>query len=729
MSDGPSPATHPLFRTDAGAGRPAPDDAEPAPARAFDRVVRLAAAALRAPMAAVALASGGPDLYTRSCHGFPATYNPSPGTPFGCPLSRHVFATGAALRVADVPNHEIGRGHAGLAALGIAAYVGVPVRTPDGGTIGMLSVFAREPREFTAADEALLADLAEVVATEVDLRASARAASAAADERRAILRETEERYRRLFEANPRPTFVYDVDTLRFLAVNRAAVEAYGWSRDEFLAMTILDIRAPEDAERVLRRLAEYADAPAAASDWRHRTRDGRWLDVSILSQPVPFGSRRARLVLVDDVTERRRLEAQLRDAQKMEAVGRLAGGIAHDFNNLLTAIKGYSQLGLVALDSLPAHDAHGAPAGAPAGQAEADDEPPLTRLRADLRAIRSAADRAAALTAQLLAFSRRQVLQPVVLDLNAVAAGMEAIVRRLIGEHIDVRIELGAQAGRVKADPSQVEQVILNLVLNARDAMPHGGRLTVETADVVVGAAEGARVGLPAGAYVVLAVRDTGVGMDEATRSRVFEPFFTTKDVGRGTGLGLATVYGIVKQSGGDVRVESAPGIGTTVLVHLPATDESAVAQRVPATTPPGGPASGRGPGEQGATVLVVEDEPSVRELARAVLRQGGYRVLVAPNAEEALRLLDGMRGPLHLLVTDVVMPGASGPELAVEVTRLHPGVAVIYMSGYSERAIEGHGALGPGTEFVEKPFTLEEFRSKVAAVMGAGHGPEQGAG
>jgi PAS domain S-box-containing protein len=720
MPDGPFPPTHPLFRADGGASpsapEPAPGDAPaPAPARAFDRVVRLAAAALGAPMASVALAAGGPELYTRSCHGFPPKNGPRPGTPFGCPLSRHVFATETALRVADVPSHELGRGHAGLAALGIAAYVGVPVRTPGGHTIGMLSVFSREPREFSAADEALLADLAEVVATEVDLRAAARAASAADDERRAILRETEERYRLLFEANPRPTWVYDVDTLRFLAVNRAAVEAYGWSRDEFLAMTILDIRPPEDVDRVVHRATEMASAPAAASEWRHQTRDGRVLDVSILSHPVPFGSRRARLVLVDDVTERRRLETQLRDAQKMEAVGRLAGGIAHDFNNLLTAIKGYSQLGLVTLDSLGEGEGPPAPIAAPAEGGDEAEEGPLDQLRVDLRAIRSAADRAAALTAQLLAFSRRQVLQPVVLDLNAVASGMEAMVRRLIGEHIDVRLELGARAGRVKADPSQVEQVILNLALNARDAMPQGGRLTVETADTVVSDAEAGRVGFPAGGYVVLAVRDTGPGMDEATRSRVFEPFFTTKDVGRGTGLGLATVYGIVKQSGGDVRVESAPGKGTTVRVHLPATDEAPAAGGASAGAAPPGAAQ-----ERGSTVLVVEDEPSVRELACAVLRHGGYRVLSAPNAEDALRLLDGEEGPLHLLVTDVVMPGASGPELAAEVTRLHPGAAVIYMSGYSERAIERHGALDPGTEFVEKPFTIEEFKSKVAAALGA---------
>ncbi|MFL5577346.1 MAG: ATP-binding protein [Gemmatimonadaceae bacterium] len=719
MSERTPPSTHPLFRADGSAPRAlpiAPDDpAALAPASTFDRAVRLAAALLRVPMASIAVA-GGVGLHARSCLGFPGDGGPRPGTPFGCPLSQHVFATETPLAVADVPSHPLGRGHAGLAALRVAAFLGVPIRTPDGHTIGMLSAFAHEPREFTDAEQALLADVAQAVAVEVELRAAARAASAADDEGRAMLRETEARYRLLFEANPRPTWVYDVDTFRFLAVNRAAVEAYGWSREEFLAMTILDIRPRDDVDRVVRRVSEMASVPDGASEWRHLTRDGRVLDVHVLSHPVPFGSRRARLVLVDDITERRRLETQLRDAQKMEAVGRLAGGIAHDFNNLLTAIKGYSQLGLVTLDAL-AEDPGAAGAPSPAGGDDEDAQPPLDQLRTDLGAIRSAADRAAALTAQLLAFSRRQVLQPVVLDLNAVAAGMEGMVRRLIGEHIDVRLELGARPGHVKADPSQLEQVLLNLVLNARDAMPAGGHLTVATADVVVGAGAAARrAGLPPGAYVALSVRDTGVGMDEATRSRMFEPFFTTKDVGHGTGLGLATVYGIVKQSGGEVRVESAPGKGTTVRVHLPATDEPLPAPRETGATPLRDSVP-----RQGATVLVVEDETSVRELACAVLRQTGYRVLSAPSAADALRLLERLDGALDLLVTDVVMPGASGPELAADVKRRHPGVAVIYMSGYSERAVDQRRARADGAAFVEKPFTLEEFRSRVAAVMGRG--------
>ena len=698
---------------------PLGDDATEAialPSAVCDRVTRLATAALDAPMASVAVAEGAM-LYVASCRGFPGEHGPERGSPFGCPLSRHVFLTGEPLVVEDVAGHVLGRDQAGLAALGIGAYCGVPLREATGRTVGMLSVFAHEPRHWTDDDRALLEDLAATVLADVEIHV-ARSTAAAAERDRAsavgAMGESEERYRLLFEANPQPAWVYDVDTLRFLAVNEAATRAYGWTREEFLAMTILDIRPDSDQDAVARRVAEVADHTSVTSGWRHRTRDGQIRDVFLMSRPVPFGSCRARIVIVDDITERRRaeegmraLEAQLRQAQKMEAVGQLAGGIAHDFNNLLTAIKGYAHVGLLGLDEASAEPGSGEGAAA------------VASVRSDLREIAAAADRAASLTAQLLAFSRRQVLQPVTLDLNARATAMEGMVRRLIGEHIDVRLDLRAHPGHVRADPSQVEQVLLNLVLNARDAMPGGGRLTIGTADESPEAAS-------AGDYVALVVRDTGVGMDEATMTRVFEPFFTTKEVGKGTGLGLSTVYGIVKQSGGDVRLESAPGRGTAVTVFLPAADGPAVAESdAERSVVAGSNASGRddsAPGER-ATVLVVEDEPSVRQLARAVLEREGYRVLAAADGVEALVLLARHRvEALHVLLTDVVMPGMSGPQLAAEVARLHPEASVVYMSGYADDAVRQHGGFAPGTVFLAKPFELDDLAETVrGAVRGAG--------
>jgi signal transduction histidine kinase/ActR/RegA family two-component response regulator len=484
-------------------------------------------------------------------------------------------------------------------------------------------------------------------------------------------------------------------------------------------MTILDIRPPDEQDALLRRVAEVAQQPVAlTSGWRHRTRDGTVRDVHLMSRPVPFGSRKARIVIVDDITERRRaeegvraLEAQLRQSQKMEAVGQLAGGIAHDFNNLLTAIKGYAHVALYGLGGVKDTSAPEAAAA-------------VASARDDLHEIVGAADRAASLTAQLLAFSRRQVLQPVTLDLNGRATAMEGMVRRLIGEHIEVRLDLRARPGHVRADPSQVEQVLLNLVLNARDAMPAGGRLTIGTVDPSPDAGSATVEGpaLSAGRFVALTVRDTGVGMDESTLSRVFEPFFTTKEVGKGTGLGLSTVYGIVKQSGGDVRLESAPGQGTTVTVYLPAADGGAVDGVVEPVEDVASPAQerrGDGPGAaespDRATVLVVEDEPSVRQLARAVLEREGYRVLSAGDGVEALVLLArGGTEVLHALLTDVVMPGMSGPQLAAEVARLHPGVSVVYMSGYADDAVRQHGVLAPGAAFLAKPFELRDLAARV---------------
>jgi len=386
-----------------------------------------------------------------------------------------------------------------------------------------------------------------------------------------------------------------------------------------------------------------------------------------------------------DVTERRRLEDQLRQAQKMEAIGRLAGGVAHDFNNLLTAILGSADL---LLDTLP----------------------PGEEAREEAGEIRAAGERAADLTRQLLAFSRQQVLEPRVLDVNTVLTGMEGLLRRLVGEDVDLRIVTGVPLGATRADRTQLEQVLLNLAVNARDAMPEGGKLTLETADVDFEPATLRRhSGVEPGRYVMIAVTDTGAGMDAATRERIFEPFFTTKAQGKGTGLGLATVYGIVRQSGGFIWVYSEPGQGSTFKVYLPRVDAP-----VEAAEPPR-----RAPARLGTeTVLLVEDETVVRTLARKVLTANGYTVLPAAGGREALALVAGHAGPINLLLTDVVMPEMSGRQLAEELRARFPALPVLYMSGYSDEAVVRHGVVDVGSSYIQKPFTPDSLARKVRGVL-----------
>ncbi len=390
-----------------------------------------------------------------------------------------------------------------------------------------------------------------------------------------------------------------------------------------------------------------------------------------------------------DITEVKRLEDQLRQAQKMEAVGRLAGGVAHDFNNLLTAILGSTELLLRGLE-------------------------PASPLRQDAAEIKKAGERAAGLTRQLLAYSRRQILQPAVLDLNRVVTDMDRLLRRLIGEDVDLVTAPAPDLGAVRADRGQIEQVIVNLALNARDAMPQGGKLTIATANAQLGPdyAE-THPGATPGPYVMLAVSDTGAGMDRDTIAHLFEPFFTTKEVGKGTGLGLATVYGIVKQSEGYVAVYSEPGQGTSFKIYLPrvAADAAVTAPPAPVAEPPRGT----------ETVLVVEDEEAVRSLSRRALEAAGYTVLAAAAGPDALRLVERYGGPIHLLLTDVVMPGMSGRELAQQLGQRRPGLRVLYMSGYPGDAMVHRGALEPGTAFLQKPFLPEDLTRKVREVLEGG--------
>jgi two-component system, cell cycle sensor histidine kinase and response regulator CckA len=618
---------------------------------------------------------------------------------------------------------------------------------------------------------------------------------------------SERNYRVLFDGNPSPMWVFDTETFRFLAVNDAAVASYGYTRDEFLAMTIEAIRPSEDRDRLRSHLDSAwveSDGLTSSGLWRHQRKDGTSFEVEISSHSHQFDGRSARVVLALDVTERfraeqalrrseaqyrdlfenatdliatvdlnscftavnaaftrtlgyadgeligqplrsvvpeewhdrlgiarddkidgelvgtiythelvakdgrripvevasrvieedgrpvgveaicrdlterRLLEDQLRQSQRLEAIGRLAGGVAHDFNNLLTVISGYTEA-LIEQGN--------------------DDE-----AREELNEIAAAAERAAILTRQLLAFSRRQVLQPRVVSVNEIVAGITPMLGRLIGEDVDLVAALDPAADPVLADPNQLEQVLVNLGVNARDAMPVGGKLTIETGtvdldDVYVAQHPEAT----AGPHTMIAVSDTGSGMDAETLAHVFEPFFTTKPAGVGTGLGLSTVYGIVKQSGGSIWVYSEPGHGTTFKVYLPAVQDTEALER---------PRPGRSHPNGTETIMIVEDEEPLRKLVAERLRARGYNVLVAESSVHALQLADDNR--IDLLLTDVVMPHTSGPELAEQICTRQPATQVLFMSGYADEAVVRNGALNPGATFLEKPFSSSELAQRV---------------
>jgi len=591
-------------------------------------------------------------------------------------LTEYVLRTGEPLLVTPEVQAELERrGQVELIGAPSIDWVGVPLKIGDR-PIGVLVAQTYAPGvRYGETERHVLQFVSTQVAMAIERKRT--------EEQ---LHESERKYRLLFETNPEPMFVYDFETLRIMAVNEAAITRYGYSESEFLALTIRDIRSVEEQARLEQELARRTDEGAVRTGVRHRAKDGRLFEVDLVARPLEFAGRRARLVLARDVTAQRHLEHQLRQSQKMEAVGQLAGGIAHDFNNLLTAILGSTQLLLHAT-------------------------PPGDARREDVEEIRNAGLRAAELTRQLLAFSRRQVLAPKVLELNAVVANMDKMLRRLIGDDVELATALHAEAGAVNADPGQLEQVLLNLVVNARDAMPGGGRVLIETTRMTLrDELVERRHRLPPGDYVCLAVADSGLGMDEATQAHLFEPFFTTKEVGKGTGLGLATVYGIVKQSGGYIWVYSEPGRGTTVKVYLP---------RVRGAAEPPLPAPELPPLRGGKeTVLLVEDAAPVRTLARRSLEARGYRVLDAADGPSALELSARHAGEIDVLVTDVVMPGMSGRELAERLAPTRPRMKVLYTSGYTDDAMVRQGVLNAGVAFLQKPFVPDTLARKVRDVL-----------
>ena len=510
------------------------------------------------------------------------------------------------------------------------------------------------------------------------------------------LRASEEQYRGLFDTNPLPLCVLDPEDLRFVAVNHAAVQHYGYSPEQFSEMTLRDL-SPPDALPYLDELHQRMRSAAATTrlggigTWTHLRWDGSRIEVELTANRLTFRGRPAILLLANDITERRRAEdalrqseEQLRQWQKIEAVGRLAGGIAHDFNNLINVISGYGQMLQRRLNG--------------------DDS-----SRRNLDEILKASERATALTRQLLAFSRKQERQPRLVDLSRVVTGMADMLRRLIGEDVELNLVSAPQVGLVRADPGQIEQIVMNLAVNARDAMPNGGQLSIETGEVELDEAYArARLEVQAGPHIALTVRDSGVGMDLATQAHLFEPFFTTKPPGKGTGLGLATVYGIVKQSGGHISVESELGTGSMFRIYLPRVQQAVVAPEAKAAS-----VSTAGGSE---TILLVEDEDVVRAFICESLRALGYNVVEARGGPEALIACNRHSESIDLLLTDVVMPKMNGPELAARLNETRPGVRVLYMSGYDEQARPY-----PIPNCLQKPFTTDQLAGKIRELLQGG--------
>ena len=513
------------------------------------------------------------------------------------------------------------------------------------------------------------------------LPAAVRSAIAHAQQR-AAAQAAESRYELLFHGAP-VGLVHSLLDGRMVSANAAAARIWGYpSIAALLEVNESALYADRDDRAKVVAIIERGD-PLENFEVRGRRGDGAliWVSLAVRVEKDPQGRPVHYEWSIADITERKQLESDLRQVQKLDGIGQLAGGVAHDFNNLLTVIAGRSHLAL-------------------------KDLPPGHAVRRHVELIQTTTERAAALTRQLLAFSRKQVLEPKVLDVNAVVTGLAPMLRRLIGEDIELNEAPAGGLGAVKADPSQLEQVIMNLVVNARDAMPGGGKLTIETANVELDESYVRHhPGATVGRFVMLAVTDTGHGMDVAVRARLFEPFFTTKEPGKGTGLGLATVFGIVKQSGGSIGVYSELGHGTTFKVYLPRVDEAV--DRVS-----GGAAAAAARGSE--TILLVEDEDEVRALGLETLEGQGYAVIAAGGPAEAVGLAEAHEGPIHLLLTDVVMPQASGRKLAEQLAPGHRGLRVLYMSGYIVR----HGVLQEGAAFLQKPFTPAGLLAKVREVL-----------
>ncbi|GMV82338.1 MAG: hypothetical protein AMXMBFR7_35220 [Planctomycetota bacterium] len=507
-----------------------------------------------------------------------------------------------------------------------------------------------------------------------------------------VLEASERKFRALLESAPDAIVISNRDG-RIELVNSRTLELFGYSKEELIGREV-EMLIPEPLREVhMAHRERYIQNPVSRTMGgdgaiKGRRKDGSLIPVETSVSPIETEDGLLIATNLRDITERLRQAEQVRQVQKMEAVGRLTGGVAHDFNNLLTIILGYGSL-LLNRQDLPA------------------------AARNELQVMHKTAERAATLTRQLLQFSRQQVLQPKILNIGEYVQDMAAMLRRLLGESVELRLKLGAEPAFARLDPGQFQQVVLNLVINAKDAMPRGGIVTLEISKVDLGEEyTNLHPGVKPGAYLMLAISDTGVGMDEHTRTRIFEPFYTTKGVGAGTGLGLATVHGIVHQSGGHIWVYSEPGRGTTFKIYIPRTDEAGASEAPRLSTAQRKPCS--------ETILVVEDEQEIVKLLQAILSGLGYNVLTAGDGEAALRLSEEFSGTIHLLLTDIVMPKMSGGELAQVLQTRRPGIRCLYMSGYTNDTIKLHGALDQGGYFIEKPFIAGEIALKVRECLDA---------
>ena len=504
----------------------------------------------------------------------------------------------------------------------------------------------------------------------------------------AALRMSDERHRLLFQENPLPVWVSDAHTMQLVQVNNSMVTTYGYTREELTAMTVWDLKHADEVPAMVKEVAAIANGGVRHIGVRkHRRKDGTWLEMDITVHPLTFEGRACILGIAMDTTRARRLAEDLRQAQKMEAIGRLAGGVAHDFNNILAVILGNAEFAL-------------------------EDLAPSDPRAQQLAEILEAANRGAALTRQLLTFSRKQNRQPRPLALNAVVIGLQAMLTRIVGEDIQMASTIAPDLGTIEADHGEVEQVLMNLVVNARDAMTRGGRLTIATANEVVDASRAAHLDVAPGRYIVLSVTDTGCGMSDAIRDRIFEPFFTTKPIDRGTGLGLANVFGIVKQADGGIEVESEVGRGTTFRVFWPRTDAAIIETKPDQVVVP----HGRG------TILIVEDDRQLRQILRQHLTSWGFTLLEAPNGPAALELLANHPGHIDLLFTDLVMPDLDGRTLSLRVLEDRPRTRVVFMSGYTEHTALADAALGPDDLFLQKPFTVQALAATLRRALDGAH-------
>ena len=601
-----------------------------------------------------------------------------PSKKLGTGLTDHLIRSGQPLLATpEVLQAMEDRGEVARNGSRSLDWMGVPLKV-NNNTFGALVVqtYSRNIR-YGERDKEILTFVARQLASAVEIKRNEQA-----------LRRSEARYRSLVQSSVYGIYRSSLEG-RFLDVNPALITMLGYESAEEILQLDPENEVFAHAEEHTRLIEEFRRTGRLDGiEVKWKRKDSSSVTVRISGRAVSSADEPADVLeaIAEDVTDRRVLEDQFRQAQKMEAVGRLAGGVAHDFNNLLMVISGYAEVILASLDAHhPLHEKG--------------------------RAIQQAADRATTLTRQLLAFSRKQLLELKVIDVNAVVQDMERLLRPLIGENVEFDAQLSPEAAHTRADAGQLEQILMNLVVNAKDAMPNGGKLTMQTQNIVVD--ENHRRGqtfIRPGQYVMLSVSDTGMGMDKETQSRIFEPFFTTKEKGKGTGLGLSTVYGIVKQSGGYVLVQSEEGRGTKFQIYLPRVEGTAE-KHAPQSTPAilGG----------SETVLLVEDEESVRQLVRDTLAAKGYRVVEAENGEAGLAAAAQHQGKIDLVITDVVMPGIGGRELIKQLAELRPETKVLYLSGYTEDAIISEGTIERDAAFLQKPFTLKSLSQKVREVLG----------